>query len=69
LLVRRLGSKVRGWLPHGFGDAGFQLGLFVIAELCYETVRGLAEGADRRSEAFANAAAVIDIERATGTFF
>jgi hypothetical protein len=66
-IVRRLVGKAGGWLPHGWGDAARQLGLFVIADLCYETVRGLAEG--QRAEAFANAGAVIDIERATGTFF
>ena len=38
-----------------------------MADLCYETVRGLAEG--QRSEAFANASRVIDIEKATGTYF
>lgn len=54
-------------LPKGRGDALRQVGLFVLADLCYETVRGIAEG--QRVEAFANGAAVIDIERATGTFF
>lgn len=54
-------------MPQGWGDASRQLGLFVIAELSYETVRGVAEG--QRAEAFANGAAVIDIERATHTFF
>jgi hypothetical protein len=39
----------------------------VIAELSYETVRGVAEG--QRAEAFANAAAITDFERSTGTFF
>lgn len=65
--VRSLGSKISNWLPHGPGDVFLQIGLFVVADLCYETVRGLAEG--QRSEAFANGNAVIDIERATGTFF
>jgi membrane-associated phospholipid phosphatase len=62
-IVRNIGD----WLPQGWGDAGRQVGLFVVADLCYETVRGLAEG--QRTEAFANAATVIDIEKATGTFF
>jgi len=39
----------------------------VLADLCYETVRGIAEG--QKSAAFANANHVIDIEQATGTFF
>ena len=54
-------------LPNGWVDAGRQVALFVIAELCYETVRGVAEG--KRAEAFANAASIINFERSTGTFF
>lgn len=65
--MRRLLSRINAWLPHGFGDAGRQLGLFVLADLCYETVRGIAEGST--SAAFANARAVIEIERSTGSFF
>jgi hypothetical protein len=60
-------TKIGDRLPRGWGDAARQLGLFVLADLCYETVRGVAEG--QRVEAFANAAAVIDVEKATGTFF
>ena len=41
----------------------------MIADLLYETVRGIAEGGGQKAEAFANAARVIDIEVATGTFF
>lgn len=44
-----------------------QLGLFVLADLCYETVRGVAEG--QRALAFANGERLVDIEQATGTFF
>ena len=58
--MRALVARTGGWLPHGWGDAGRQLGLFVLADLCYETVRGIAEG--QRAEAFANAAWVIDVE-------
>ena len=60
-------SRIGDWLPHGWGDAGRQLGLFVLADICYETVRGIAEG--QRVEAFTNAGHVIDFEVATGTFF
>ena len=63
-------SKVKPYLPHlphGWGDAARQVGLFVLADLCYETVRGLAEG--NTNEAFANANGVIDIERSLGLFF
>jgi membrane-associated phospholipid phosphatase len=65
--VRSLVGKIGDWLPQGYGDAARQLGLFVVAELCYETVRGIADG--ERTQAFINGANVIDIERATGTFF
>ncbi|MSO40783.1 MAG: inositol phosphorylceramide synthase [Solirubrobacterales bacterium] len=66
ILCRTL-SRIGEWLPQGWGDAGRQVALFVLAELSYETVRGIAEG--QRAEAFANGSAVIDIERSTGTFF
>jgi hypothetical protein len=62
-LVRAIGDR----LPKGWGDAGRQLGLFVLADLCYETVRGIAEG--RADVAFANADRLIAAEKATGTFF
>ena len=54
-------------LPKGFPDAFKQIGLFVLADICYETVRGVAEG--NRAVAFANGQAVIDFEKSTGTFF
>ncbi|MDP9188223.1 MAG: phosphatase PAP2 family protein [Actinomycetota bacterium] len=54
-------------LPHGWGDVMRQVGLFVLADLLYETVRGLAEG--NANQAFANGRAAIDFERSTGTFF
>jgi hypothetical protein len=62
-IVGTLGRR----LPRGWGDVFAQLGLFVLADLCYETVRGLAEG--RAGLAFSNADRLIDIERATGTYF
>jgi hypothetical protein len=62
-VVRGIGDR----LPKGWGDAACQLGLFVLADLCYETVRGIAEG--RADIAFANAQRLIEAERATGTFF
>ncbi len=65
--MRSLITKIGAWLPQGYGDAARQLGLFVVAELCYETVRGVAEG--ERTQAFVNGAWVIDVEKATGTFF
>jgi membrane-associated phospholipid phosphatase len=65
--LRRLADSIGRRLPKGWGDAGRQLGLFVLADLCYETVRGLAEG--RAPAAFANAERIVEVERATGTFF
>ena len=44
----------RSKLPKGYPDALRQIGLFVLADLCYETVRGIAEG--NRAVAFANGA-------------
>jgi hypothetical protein len=65
--VRSLINKVGGWLPHGYGDAGRQLGLFVLAELSYELVRGLSDGA--RVQAIANGQAVIDLEKSLHSYF
>jgi hypothetical protein len=65
--VRSLINRIGRWLPHGYGDAGKQLGLFVLAELSYEAVRGIADGA--RVPAFVNGQNVIDLEKSTHTFF
>ena len=65
--MRSLVNRIGAWLPHGYGDAGRQLGLFVLAELSYEAVRGVADGA--RSQAFINGQNVIDFEKGTHTFF
>lgn len=61
--LARIGDK----LPHGWGDLGRQIGLLLLVDLAYETVRGLADG--QRATAFAHGQAIIDAERATGTFF
>jgi PAP2 superfamily len=65
--VRRAVSHFGGFLPKGWPDALRQVGLFVLADLCYETVRGVAEG--QKAVAFANGREIIDFERATGTLF
>jgi hypothetical protein len=65
--VRRAFNAITAQLPHGWIDVFRQIGLFVLADLCYETVRGLAEG--KESVAFANGQTIIDFERSTGTFF
>jgi PAP2 superfamily len=62
-VVERIGNR----LPKGWGDLFRQVGLFALADICYETVRGVAEG--RASVAFANAKTLVEAERATGTFF
>jgi membrane-associated phospholipid phosphatase len=59
-------SKV-SWLPKGWPDAIWQIGLFALADLCYETVRGVAEG--NAAGAFANARSIVDIEQGLGLFF
>ena len=61
--VANLGEK----LPKGYLDALRQIGLFVLADVCYETVRGVAEG--QRAVAFANGREIIVFERSTHTFF
>jgi hypothetical protein len=63
VLIDRIGRR----LPHGYGDAARQLGLFVLAELSYETVRGIADG--ERAQAFVNGANVISLEKSLHTFF
>jgi hypothetical protein len=65
--VRSLINKTGRWLPHGYGDAVKQLGLFVLAELSYEAVRGLADGA--RDQAMVNGQNVISLEKGLHTFF
>ena len=65
--MRSLIQKVGNWLPHGYGDAAKQLGLFVIAELSYEAVRGIADGA--RDQALVNGQNVISLEKSLHTFF
>src|SRR3954454_8589530 len=65
--MRALIDKIGNWLPHGYGDAARQLSLFVVAELCYEAVRGVADG--QRAHALTNGQNVIDFEKSLHTFF
>ena len=55
------------WLPKGGSDALVQLSLFVMADILYETVRGIAES--NPATAFSNARAIVDFEQSTGLFF
>jgi PAP2 superfamily protein len=65
--MRALIDKVGRWLPHGYGDAARQLSLFVAAELCYEAVRGIADG--ERMRAITNGEHVIAFEKSIHSFF
>jgi membrane-associated phospholipid phosphatase len=55
------------WLPKGGSDALLQLSLFVMADILYETVRGVAES--NAATAFANARVIVELEQNTGLFF
>jgi hypothetical protein len=55
------------WLPKGGSDALLQLSLFVMADILYETVRGVAES--NAATAFSNARGIVELERSTGLFF
>ena len=63
---RRGKSHSNSWLPKGWPDALNQLALFALADLCYETVRGVAEG--NSALAFANARSIVDAEQSMGLF-
>lgn len=65
--MTRAFAAITARLPQGWGDLVRQIGLLVLVDLAYETVRGMADG--QRSVAFANGQQIIDAERATGTFF
>jgi membrane-associated phospholipid phosphatase len=65
--MSRAFAAVTALLPKGWGDLGRQIGLLIMVDLAYETVRGLADG--QRATAFAHGQAIIDAEKATGTFF
>jgi hypothetical protein len=55
------------WLPKGGSDALMQLSLFVLADILYETVRGVAES--NAATAFSNARGIVETERSLGLFF
>jgi len=66
--TKRTGRAPRlRWLPKGGSDALVQLSLFVMADILYETVRGIAES--NPAGAFSNARAIVDFEQSTGLFF
>jgi membrane-associated phospholipid phosphatase len=65
--MRNAVSSIGARLPHGWSDVFRQLGLFLLADVCYETVRGVADG--KHAAAFAHGQQIIDFERTTHTFF
>lgn len=65
--MRRAVATIGDKLPHGWGDLGRQIGLLILVDLAYETVRGIADG--QRAIAFVHGEQIMDLERATGTFF
>jgi len=65
-----MGARVRRLLnlaPRGWRDALLQIGLFVLAYNAYQVVRGVVDS--KEALALANAERIVDIERATGTYF
>src|SRR4051794_13976292 len=65
--MRRAFDAVTERLPKGWGDLGRQIGLLVLVDLAYETVRGIVDG--QRAVAMAHGLNVIDFERSTHLFF
>jgi hypothetical protein len=66
--TKRTGRAPRlRWLPKGGSDALLQLSLFVMADILYETVRGVAES--NAATAFSNARGIVELEQSTGLFF
>jgi len=67
LRTRRTGRKhTVSWLPKGGADAIAQLGVFVAADLLYETVRGVAES--NQAVPFENARNLISTEKSLHFF-
>jgi hypothetical protein len=60
--VTRVGSR----LPNGWHDALLQLGLWGLADLLYEGVRGLVVG--HGDIALANARSLVSLEKSLGIF-
>jgi membrane-associated phospholipid phosphatase len=72
-LIARLRSRRTGrkhtisWLPKGGADALAQLGIFVMADLLYETVRGISES--NQAIPFENARTIVATEKTLHIFF
>ncbi len=66
-MVSRAFNAVGSRLPKGWGDVARQVGILVGVDLAYTAVRGIADS--ERTAAFTHGQQVIDLERATHTFF
>lgn len=65
--MSRAFASITARLPRGWGDLGRQIGILVGVDLAYELVRGIADS--QRTDAIVHGQQVIDLERATHTFF
>ena len=65
--MSRAFAAITARLPKGWGDLGRQVVILVGVDLAYTAVRGIADG--ERSIAMTHGQQVIDLERATHTFF
>ena len=65
--VSRTLASVSARLPKGWGDLGRQIGILIGVDIAYELVRGIADS--QRADAIVHGQQVIDLERATSTFF
>jgi membrane-associated phospholipid phosphatase len=66
LRSKRQGHSTAKWLPKDWPDALRQIALFALADVCYETVRGVAE--NNTAFAFENARSIVDLEKGLGLF-
>ncbi len=60
-------SAANSRLPKGFGDFARQIGILVSVDLAYTFVRGIVDS--ERALAFTHGQQLIDLEKATGSFF
>jgi len=65
--VSRALGHIGSRLPQGWGDFGRQIGILVGVDLAYTFVRGVVDS--ERALAFTHGQQVIDLEKATGSFF
>jgi len=65
--VSRAFAAISARTPKGLGDFGRQIAVLVSVDLAYTFVRGIADG--QKAIAMTHGQQLIDLERATGTFF